>query len=142
MTRLNVGDLSDGTNRAPARRRLRLGLDSGAAVGTEFTKARLHKGGNMTITAARRAPGTQHTAVRCVDADVHPVPRRGQLLEFIPEPWRSRYFTSHPVGEQIYYDPPDYAHCAAMCGSPEIVEGFLCRFRLGLGFPDLVVDGR
>ena len=33
--------------------------------------------------------------------------------------------------------------CAlAHCGSPEIVEGFLCRFRLGLGFPDLVVDGR
>ena len=30
----------------------------------------------------------------------------------------------------------------AYCGSPEIVEGFLCRFRLGLGFPDLVVDGR
>ena len=29
-----------------------------------------------------------------------------------------------------------------ICGSPEIVEGFLCRFRLGLGFPDLVVDGR
>ena len=28
-----------------------------------------------------------------------------------------------------------------VCGSPEIVEGFLCRFRLGLGFPDLVVDG-
>ncbi|WP_179476459.1 DUF4192 family protein [Mycolicibacterium vinylchloridicum] len=28
------------------------------------------------------------------------------------------------------------------CGSPEIVEGFLCRFGLGLGFPDLVVDGR
>ena len=28
-----------------------------------------------------------------------------------------------------------------ICGSPEIVEGFLCRFRLGLGFPDLVVDG-
>jgi hypothetical protein len=27
------------------------------------------------------------------------------------------------------------------CGSPEIVEGFLCRLRLGLGFPDLVVDG-
>ena len=31
---------------------------------------------------------------------------------------------------------------ALACGSPEIVEGFLCRFRLGLGFPDLVVDGR
>ena len=28
-----------------------------------------------------------------------------------------------------------------LCGSPEIVEGFLCRFRLGPGFPDFVVDG-
>jgi hypothetical protein len=33
------------------------------------------------------------------------------------------------------------AMAADYCGSPEIVEGFLCRFRLGLGFPDLVVDG-
>jgi len=33
-------------------------------------------------------------------------------------------------------------HNIPVCGSPEIVEGFLCRFRLGLGFPDLVVDGR
>ena len=31
---------------------------------------------------------------------------------------------------------------AADCGSPEIVEGFLCRFRPDLRFPDLVVDGR
>src|ERR1700752_4783008 len=29
-----------------------------------------------------------------------------------------------------------------LCASPEIVEGFLCRFRLGVGFPDFVVDGR
>jgi len=29
----------------------------------------------------------------------------------------------------------------SLCGSPEIVEAFLCRFRLGFGFPDLVVDG-
>jgi hypothetical protein len=35
------------------------------------------------------------------------------------------------------FNKRDYA-----CGSPEIVEGFLCRFRLGRGFPDLVVDGR
>ena len=34
-----------------------------------------------------------------------------------------------------------YALASPACGSPEIVEGFLCRFRLGLGFPDLVVDG-
>ncbi|MBU8820602.1 hypothetical protein KL864_32525, partial [Mycolicibacterium goodii] len=30
---------------------------------------------------------------------------------------------------------------SANCGSPEIVEGFLSRFRLLLGLPDLVVDG-
>lgn len=28
------------------------------------------------------------------------------------------------------------------CGSPEIVEGSLCRFRRDVGFPDLVVDRR
>ncbi len=38
--------------------------------------------------------------------------------------------------------PPPTCGNALPCGSPEIVEGFLCRFRLGLGFPDLVVDGR
>jgi hypothetical protein len=41
------------------------------------------------------------------------------------------------VGEERVI-PPD----REQCGSPEIVEGFLCRFRLGRGFPDLVVDGR
>ena len=33
------------------------------------------------------------------------------------------------------------ADLSGLCGSPEIVEGFLCRFRRGLRFPDLVVDG-
>jgi hypothetical protein len=28
-----------------------------------------------------------------------------------------------------------------LCGSPEIVEGFLSRFGLRLVFPDLIVDG-
>ena len=36
------------------------------------------------------------------------------LLEYIPEPWRTKYFLSHPVGEKIYYDAPDYAHAYAM----------------------------
>ncbi len=36
------------------------------------------------------------------------------LTEYIPEPWRSKYFLSRVVGEQIYYDAPDYAHCYAM----------------------------
>lgn len=30
---------------------------------------------------------------------------------------------------------------ALICGSPEIVEGFLSRFGLRLVFPDLIVDG-
>ncbi len=33
-------------------------------------------------------------------------------------------------------------HIAKDCGSPEIVEGSLCRFRRDVGFPDLVVDRR
>jgi predicted TIM-barrel fold metal-dependent hydrolase len=68
----------------------------------------------MTLTHDQRVAAPEHTAVRCVDSDVHPVPRRGVLLEYIPEPWRSKYFLSHPVGEKIYYDAPDYAHAYAM----------------------------
>lgn len=69
----------------------------------------------MTVTQTReRVPAAEHVAVRCVDSDVHPMPRRGALLEHIPEPWRSRYFTNHKVGELIYYDAPDYAHAYAM----------------------------
>ena len=52
--------------------------------------------------------------MRCVDADVHPVPRRGELLPYIPEPWRSKYFLNHSHGDLIYYDAPDYAHSYAM----------------------------
>lgn len=43
-----------------------------------------------------------------------PRPRRGELIQYIPEPWRTRYFLSRNVGEQIYYDAPDYAHTFAM----------------------------
>ncbi|HEY9266232.1 MAG TPA: amidohydrolase family protein [Mycobacterium sp.] len=64
-------------------------------------------------TAERTTP-VEHIPVRCVDSDVHPVPRIGELTQYIPEPWRSRYFLSRPVGEQIYYDAPDYAHARAM----------------------------
>jgi predicted TIM-barrel fold metal-dependent hydrolase len=42
------------------------------------------------------------------------VPRRGALLEYVPEPYRSKYFLSHPVGDTIDYDAPDYAHAKAM----------------------------
>ena len=68
----------------------------------------------MTLTHEPRVAPAERIAVRCVDSDVHPVPRRGVLLEYIPEPWRSKYFLSRPVGEKIYYDAPDYAHAYAM----------------------------
>jgi predicted TIM-barrel fold metal-dependent hydrolase len=67
----------------------------------------------VTQTTERTTPA-ERVPIRCVDSDVHPVPKRGQLLPHIPEPWRSRYFTTHQYGEQIYYDAPDYAHAFAM----------------------------
>jgi uncharacterized protein len=69
----------------------------------------------MTLThSEQRIPPAEHVAVRCVDSDVHPVPKRGQLIDHIPEPWRSRYFRARRVGETIYYDAPDYSHSKAM----------------------------
>jgi predicted TIM-barrel fold metal-dependent hydrolase len=58
-------------------------------------------------------PAAERIAVRCVDSDVHPTPRRGELGQYIPEQYK-KYFGTHPVGEQIYYDAPDYAHSYAM----------------------------
>ena len=68
----------------------------------------------MTITTNARVPAAEQIAVRCVDSDVHPVPKRGELVDYIPEPWRSKYFLSHEYGDLIYYDAPDYAHSYAM----------------------------
>ncbi len=72
----------------------------------------------MTVTSTthtqERVPAAERIAVRCVDSDVHPVPRRGELTPYIPEPWRSKHFLDHKVGELIYYDAPDYAHAYAM----------------------------
>ena len=69
----------------------------------------------MTLTHSReRIPAAERIAVRCVDSDVHPTPKRGEIIPYIPEPWRSKYFLSRNVGEQIYYDAPDYAHAYAM----------------------------
>ena len=45
---------------------------------------------------------------------MHPYPKRGQLVEHIPEPLRSKYFLARRVGETIFYDAPDYAHARAM----------------------------
>jgi hypothetical protein len=69
----------------------------------------------MTLTHTReQVLAAEHIAVRVVDSDVHPVPKQGVLADYIPEPWRSKFFLNRQVGEQIYYDAPDYAHCKAM----------------------------
>src|ERR1700739_3326854 len=69
----------------------------------------------MTLTHTQeRVPAAERIAVRCVDSDVHPVPKRGELTQYIPEPWRTKFFLDHKVGELIYYDAPDYAHSFAM----------------------------
>lgn len=52
--------------------------------------------------------------IRVVDSDIHPVPRRGATLEYFPEPYRSKYLLSHPIGETITYDAPDYFYAQAM----------------------------
>ncbi|WP_328392650.1 amidohydrolase family protein [Nocardia sp. NBC_00416] len=69
----------------------------------------------MTAAQVRaRVPSTELVPVRVVDSDVHPVPRRGDLVDHIPEPWRTSFFLSHRVGDTIIYDAPDYAHSKAM----------------------------
>ena len=69
----------------------------------------------MTLTQAHdRVAPAERIAVRCVDGDVHPTPRRGELGQYIPEPWRSKFILAQRSGERIYYDAPDYAHSYAM----------------------------
>lgn len=41
-------------------------------------------------------------------------PRRGEIAQYIPGPWRTEYSRSHWRGEQICYDAPDYLHAQAM----------------------------
>ncbi|WP_165692529.1 amidohydrolase family protein, partial [Mycolicibacterium conceptionense] len=94
----------------------------------------------MTVTASPRIPAEERIAVRCVDSDVHPVPRRGVLGEYIPEPWRSRYFGTHDVGELIYYDAPDYAHAYAMRTDTFPSDGEFAGSDPDLAFRQLIME--
>lgn len=67
-----------------------------------------------SIQHEQRVDAPEQVAVRVVDSDVHPVPRRGELVEYIPEPHRTAYYLSHKRGDTIIYDAPDYAHSYAM----------------------------
>ena len=66
------------------------------------------------IETNQRVPATEVVPVRVVDNDVHPVPKRGEFLDFIPEPYRSQYFLRQKVGDTITYDAPDYNEARAM----------------------------
>ena len=71
----------------------------------------------MTLThAEQRAAPAERIAVRCVGLRCAPGAAARVLLEYIPEPWRTRYFLSHPVGEKIYYDAPT-TRMPTRCGS-------------------------
>src|ERR1700761_6966723 len=61
-----------------------------------------------------RSTNLAQVPVRVVDSDIHPVPRAGEMAQFIPEPWRSKYIYSHKTGDTINYDAPDYAYAHAM----------------------------
>ncbi|MCP3812235.1 amidohydrolase, partial [Mycobacteriaceae bacterium Msp059] len=94
----------------------------------------------MTTTTSPRIPATERIAVRCVDSDVHPTPRRGELGQYIPEPWRSSYFNTHDVGELIYYDAPDYAHAYAMRTDTFPADGEFAGSDPGLAFRQLIME--
>src|SRR6478672_987334 len=67
----------------------------------------------MAITVDERA-SSQRVDVRVVDSDVHPVPRPGEMTEYIPEPYRSKYWARRRVGQTNTYDAPDYYRAQAM----------------------------
>jgi predicted TIM-barrel fold metal-dependent hydrolase len=68
------------------------------------------------------------------------VPRSGELTQYIPEPWRSKYFLSRRVGEQIYYDAPDYAHAYAMRVDTFPADGEFAGSDPELAFKQLIME--
>ncbi len=97
-------------------------------------------------TGIQPNPKLQCDAVVVLDFDGEPL---GLLLNaqgcqtgthsvVLKRDWRPEHRHDPVAGELVHRAAITLHHC----GSPEIVEGFLCRFRLGLGFPDLVVDRR
>src|SRR6476660_7542964 len=94
-----------------------------------------------TVTSTtERKPAAEHIAVRCVDSDVHPVPKSGVLAQYIPEPWRSKYFLPRKIGDQIYYAAPDYAHAYAMRADTFPADGEFPRSAPALAFRQLIME--
>ena len=69
----------------------------------------------MAVTSIReRTPEQARVDVRVVDSDIHPTQRPAEWMEYVPEPYRSRFWKRRRVGNTINYDAPDYAHAMAM----------------------------
>ena len=68
----------------------------------------------MEMERTRNLSGEQ-MQVRIVDSDVHPYPKRGELEQFIPAPFKDIIASrAAGAGDSIYYDAPDYAYAFAM----------------------------
>jgi predicted TIM-barrel fold metal-dependent hydrolase len=85
-------------------------------------------------------PSPERVAVRVVDSDVHPVPRRGELDQHIPEPYRSKYFRSRKTGSTIFYDAPDFAHAFAMRVDAFTPDGGFPGSDPDLAFQQLIIE--
>ena len=64
----------------------------------------------------------------------------GSWSQYIPEPWRSKYFLTRKVGDQIYYDAPDYAHAYAMRVDTFPADGEFAGSDPDLAFRQLIME--
>ena len=95
----------------------------------------------MTTMEPRvQVPAADKVAVRVVDSDVHPVPRAGVLPQYVPEPYRSKYLLSHPRGETINYDAPDYRYAMAMRVDTFPADGGFAGSDPDLAFKQLILE--
>ena len=82
----------------------------------------------VRLGIARAIPAERQNLLVRIEVRPHPHPGR-------PMPHDRPVARLHDACSERERECPE-------CGSPEIVEGSLCRFRRDVGFPDLVVDRR
>ncbi len=66
---------------------------------------------------AARQPPAERIAVRCVDSDVHPVPRRGELSQYIPEPMAQQVLPERTRSASRSTTTPPTTRTPTRCGS-------------------------
>jgi predicted TIM-barrel fold metal-dependent hydrolase len=95
----------------------------------------------MTQVESRERVASQDTVpIRVVDSDVHPVPKPGVMLDYLAEPYRSKYFTSHKVGDTILFDAPDYNYARAMRVDAFTADGGFPGSDPDLAFKQLILE--